>query len=377
MKGVYQAEMTQADEHKTTPIFCAMGNILNEHVLKEYGLLSWGMHEYYGFDSILATYENESYPNLKYIPGVRMEFIPHRTGKFILDSCLWLMQNARRINVLFMMHPIMRSFMQAFTYKILNPKGKIYLKFDGDYMRHGRGNFWKRLCYNWLVSHSACVSTELEGNAEILSREWGRKIIWIPNPANPSELGEYRPFSQRSNVIFTAGRLGTKQKATEILLHAFAKIADKIPSWTLKLAGRFEENMNIASDFYAEYPTLKGRVIFMGEIRDRAELIETYRDAKIFAFPSRWESFGIVLTEAMMQGEFAVVSRIPTNEYLTDNYKFALSSEVDDVDSLAGNLLYACTHENEIESLALEGMNVSREKLSLKRCCDVIYDELK
>lgn len=359
------------------PTFCALCNISNEHILKDHGLLSWGMHEYYGYDSFMATYENGDYPNLKHIPGVRIEFIPNRTGNFIRDSCSWLRKNAGKIDVLFIYHAIMRSFAWGLIYKLFNPSGKIYLKFDGYPTKKGRGNFWKRLCYNWLVRRADCVSTELEGNAEILSREWGRKIIWIPNPAKPSELGEYRPFSQRSNVIFTAGRLGTYQKATEILLNAFAKIADKIPSWTLKLAGRIEENMNIASDFYAEYPGLKGRVIFAGEITDRAELIEMYKDAKIFAFPSRFESFGIALTEAMMQGEFAVVTRLPPCEYLTDNYKFALSSEVDDVDGLAGNLLYACTHENEIESLALEGMNVSRERLSLKRCCDSIYDELK
>lgn len=323
----------------------------------------------------MATYENGDYPNLKHIPGVRIEFIPNRTGNFIRDSCSWLRKNAGKIDVLFIYHAIMRSFAWGLIYKLFNPSGKIYLKFDGYPTKKGRGNFWKRLCYNWLVSRADCVSTELEGNAEILSREWGRKIIWIPNPAKPSELNEFRPFSRRSNVILYAGRL-EHEKGSHTLLEAFAKISCHIPNWTLKLAGAVKDT-DIVSGFTAEYPGLKGRVIFTGEIRDRAELIETYRDAKIFAFPSRHESFGIALTEAMMQGNFAVVSRIPTNEYLTDNYKFALSSEVDDVDGLAGNLLYACTHENEIESLALEGMNVSRERLSLKRCCDSIYDELK
>ncbi|MBQ3447117.1 MAG: glycosyltransferase family 4 protein, partial [Synergistaceae bacterium] len=137
-----------------------------------------------------------------------------------------------------------------------------------------------------------------------------------------------------------------------------------------------EENMSIASDFYAKYPGLSGRVVFTGEIRDRARLLEIYRDAKIFAFPSTWESFGIALAEAMMQGCFAVVSKIPASEYLTEGYRFALGSDVDDVGGLAENLLHACTHEEESERLALEGMRAVRSRLDLKRASEAIEREL-
>ncbi len=240
-----------------------------------------------------------------------------------------------------------------------------------------RGSLWKCPLYSWLMKYADCISTEFEENAEILSREWGRRIVWVPNPANPNELQPFRPFSQRSNTIFTVGRLGTKQKATEILLEAFAKIADRIPNWTLKLAGYFSENMNIASDFYAAHPELKERVIFTGEVRDRQTLIEMYRDAKIFAFPSRYEACPLALGEALTFGLFAVISNIPPHKLMTENFRYALGSEIDDIDALAQNLLYACTHEPEIESLAREGMTATRERLNLKRCCDVIAEGLK
>ncbi len=98
-----------------TLTFCALHNILNDHIIKDHGLLSWAMHEYHGYTSILATYENESYENLKYIPGVQMEFIPRKTGSFVRDSCAWLRKNARRIDVLFVYHPVMRTVLQAMT----------------------------------------------------------------------------------------------------------------------------------------------------------------------------------------------------------------------------------------------------------------------
>lgn len=221
------------------------------------------------------------------------------------------------------------------------------------------------------------VSTELQENAEILSRRWHHRIICVPNPLNPHEIHKYRPFSERSDTILTVGRLGTKQKATEILLEAFAKIADKIPNWTLKLVGGISENMNIADDFFAKYPDIKERVIFAGAISEREMLSEVYRDAKIFAFPSRWESFGIALTEAMMNGCFAVCSHIPSSMSLTENFRFALGSDVDDIDSLAKNLLYACTHEAEIERLAIEGCNATLKQCNLKSVSEIIAEGLK
>ena len=79
----------------------------------------------------------------------------------------------------------------------------------------------------------------------------------------------------------------------------------------------------------------------------------------------------------MLQGCFAVTTDIPSSRSLTENFRYALGSEVDDIDGLAKNLLYACTHESEIELLAREGMTATRERIDLKRCCDVIAEGLK
>ena len=214
------------------PVFCNLLNIGNQHVTKEAGLLSWGMMNYCGCNSFLATYHNGDYPNLKNFPGLRMEFIPKKTGNFIYDALLWLRKNAKRIDILCVYHAIMRSSLQALVYKLFNPRGKVYVKLDG-WPFPNQGSLWKRPFYRWLMKHADCVSTELEENAELLSRKWGRRVVCVPKPSKPNELQPFRPFSERSNTILTVGRLGTRQKATEILLEAFAQIAAKIPNWTL------------------------------------------------------------------------------------------------------------------------------------------------
>lgn len=356
--------------------FCSLFDITNEHIMKEQGLISWGMKEYYGCDAFLATYDNGGYTNLQYLPGLRMEFIPRRFGIWLVDSVLWLMKNAKRIDILYVLHLRIRTFVHMVLYRLLNPHGKIYLKCDGLYPKRYLSR-WKMLMFRWQIRHSECISIELPENAALMSEQWQHRFAVVPNPVNPNEIQTYRPFSQRSNTILTVGRLGTKQKATEILLEAFVKIADQIPDWTLKLAGPFVENIHIADDFYKAHPELSERVIFTGNISDRNELAALYEDSKIFAFPTRYESFGIVITEAMIHGCFAVATRIQTNTSLTENFRYALGSPVDDVDELAKNLLWACTHEDEAEKLAHEGRQATMKRLDLKMRSDILAEILR
>ena len=359
-------------EHK--PVFCTLCNISNALLSKDIGIIAYGMHKFAGYDAFIATHNNGEYPSLKYLSGLNLKFIPNVTGNFEYDAALWLWKNAKSIDVLNLYHMRSFTFSRAFIYKNLKPEGKIYLKLDG-WPLSSQGAFWKRQLFRWLMKHSDCVSTEFEESAELLSREWQRKIICIPNPANPNELQDFRPFSERSNTILYAGRV-EHEKGSHTLIEAFGKIAHKIPDWTLKLAGSISEDMNSAPASCSADPELNERVIFTGEIRDRKELAGMYMDAKIFAFPSRHESFGVALTEAMMQGCFAVTTNIQASTLLTDNFKFALGSDVDDVDGLAKNLLYACTHEPEIESLALEGREATLKRCDLKTCCGIIADNI-
>lgn len=371
------------------PTFCTLFLLWNAALTKDVGLINYGMGMFGGYDAFGTVYPDIELPNLKYIPGFRLEIIPKITGNQLKDQLLWLKKNAKRIDVLNVYHMNSTSFAKVLIYKLFNPKGKVYLKLDRSVHSGTRMPFlkwaasylnWRKPAFFMLRKMCTIISTEFPENIETLHKWWPndrQKIICVPNPLNPNEIREYSPFSKRSNVILTVGRLGTKPKATEILLEAFAKIADKIPNWKLKLAGDISENMNIADDFFAKYPDLKEQVIFTGNIVDREEMTETYRDAKIFAFPSRHESWGIALTEAMMNGCFCITSRIPSSMKLTENFKFVLCHDVDDVDGLAENLLYACTHESEIESLAIKGREATLRRCDLKRISENIAEELK
>jgi len=53
-------------------------------------------------------------------------------------------------------------------------------------------------------------------------------------------------------------------------------------------------------------------------------------------------------TVEMSQGCFSIVSNIPPNKLLTNNFKYAYNHKVDNSNDLANKLLYSCTHEKEI-----------------------------
>ena len=149
--------------------------------------------QFFGYDSFITAYPDEDFPNLKYTPGMRVERVPKLTGDWLKDSCEWLKENAKRIDVLNLYHLCKDSVKQYFTYKQYNPNGKAYLKFDGIRLLK-RIIIWMNIKPRLMIHKCTLISTELQEDADILSREWDKKTLCIPNPLNPNEIHEYKSF---------------------------------------------------------------------------------------------------------------------------------------------------------------------------------------
>jgi len=119
------------------------------------------------------------------------------------------------------------------------------------------------------------------------------KITCVPNsiPAGsepPSELTE--------PVIMTAGRL-TGMKGFDLLINAFARVADDFPEWKVRIFGRGKDRKKLEG-LVAEHG-LEDRVEMPGPV---TPLEPEWRRASIAAVPSRFEPFGLVIVEAMAAG---------------------------------------------------------------------------
>lgn len=124
------------------------------------------------------------------------------------------------------------------------------------------------------------------------------KNVWVlPNPLGLSPASEVPP---KKNVILAAGRLDAwHYKGFDILIKAWAKIADKTSGWKLQIAGGSQKDgLKFLKDLCAE----KGVTDSVEFIGYQENILPYYKDASIFVLSSRYEAFGLVLIEAMSQG---------------------------------------------------------------------------
>ncbi|MEA2170137.1 MAG: hypothetical protein QOF76_3437, partial [Solirubrobacteraceae bacterium] len=99
-----------------------------------------------------------------------------------------------------------------------------------------------------------------------------------------------------AHVVVAAGRL-VKQKGFDRLVLAFRTVVDAHPDWQLRIYGAGPQRRPLRR-LIVEHG-LHDNVFLMGQTR---HLGEALGNGSIFALPSRFEGFGMVLIEAMSKG---------------------------------------------------------------------------
>jgi glycosyltransferase involved in cell wall biosynthesis len=119
---------------------------------------------------------------------------------------------------------------------------------------------------------------------------------------NPVDTELFRP-PQRPRLpqrrIAFAGRL-EEYKGGMRVLRAFAQIADRWPAWTLLIAGDGPER-GAMEQFLRSHPGVAGQVRLLGSAT-KPQLADLFAESDYLVCPSRHESFGLVLAEAMSAG---------------------------------------------------------------------------
>jgi glycosyltransferase involved in cell wall biosynthesis len=85
-----------------------------------------------------------------------------------------------------------------------------------------------------------------------------------------------------------------------LLLRAFKQVQNKIPH-RLVIVGRISGMRTVDDEVVREAASFGDRVHLTGEVSD-AQLMQYYRGAEAFVFPSLYEGFGLPLLEAMSLG---------------------------------------------------------------------------
>jgi len=153
-----------------------------------------------------------------------------------------------------------------------------------------------------------------------------------------------------------------------------------LSGWKLKLIGSIDKQEGdfekFIGDWYEENPDMKQLVHFVGQVNDRDRLYKEYSTAKVFSFPSRFESYGIAAAEAAVCGCFIIASDIPSIREITENFKYAAPFPVDDIEKLAEQLSVWCTNETAMEENAKKLYTCVKQKNALYNICEIIHRRL-
>lgn len=311
----------------------------NVHLIKDVGQIPYMLKKEYGIEAVLVSnnikkdgFYTENVQGLLY-DRIGFKWLGWRIG-----SCLYLLMNAKKIDWLNIYHTGFRSLCWIKLFKWMNPRGGVYLKLDMDFRYCDKldTDLNIRKTFRRCLNSVDMVSVETTAVLERIQKYTEKKIIVVPNGYIVKEEAEDPPNIEKKNFFLTVGRLGTRQKATEVLLEAFAKSAER-QTWKLRLIGTVEEEFrHYLEKYFQTYPELKDRIEFVGSVNDRRLLMNQYKEAKIFILPSRWEGFPLVLPEAASQGcKMILTSAVPCCKDFVSEYRFGKIIPADNILCLA------------------------------------------
>lgn len=357
--------------------FVTLFNVENVHLIKDVGLIPYGLNKYGYYNAKIATYNNGPYENIdNNTITIPFDFIKKITGFFAIDSILYLIKNAKKIDILNIYHSTFRSMFFIIVYKLFNRRGFVYCKLDGGFTKEETPIY--KSFRKYVISHSDLLSTEMKFMQSKLARSWKRDISLLRNPFNLDEIQRNVTCKNKKNIILTVGRLGTYQKNTEILINAFSQVYTEIPNWQLVLVGPYTNNLKEMIDLkLADNSSLNGRIILEGNKENRDELLGYYKEAKVFVMPSRYESYGIALQEAALFDDYILCSNIPQFKELTKNFTLASSFDFNSQAELQSLLISTCANIDKCMQTATLEKDFLLNECSLRSVSQHLYNEIE
>lgn len=309
------------------------------------------------------------------VDGFRTIQIGKRIHNGTLAGLLYLARNARKTDWLNLYHCRKQSLLLARLYKFLNKHGKVYVKLDAGFQTIHKleedTDYLK--VFHKLENTADIISAESQIAVERIGKVSKKQIHYIPN-------GVYlRPADEidgRENAFLTVARIGSPEKNDDLLMEAFAKIADQC-DWKLMLVGNIDPNFNLfIEEYFKKNPNLKNRVLFTGPIYDRKELAKVYKKAKVFVLPSEYESFGLACVEALKNGCYVILSdQVTPYREFTNDFRYGQIAEVNNIDILADKMLEA-TRNQYTSDIYDEISDYANRLFSWNSICEKLHDDL-
>jgi GalNAc-alpha-(1->4)-GalNAc-alpha-(1->3)-diNAcBac-PP-undecaprenol alpha-1,4-N-acetyl-D-galactosaminyltransferase len=204
--------------------------------------------------------------------------------------------------------------------------------------------------------HAKCLTVLTEEALSYFSDYMKGRALVMANPIPGAACPAGKETTMRRHngrMLLAMGRL-SYEKGFDLLLRAFALIAERQPTWYLQICG--EGPLRAELEHYTVALGLAERVRFPGFAKQPFEVM---RQADLFVVPSRCEGFSNVLAEAMACGLPVVSFDCPSGprHIIRDGIDGVLVPP-QDVLALAATLDRLMTDEVERQRLAVMAPNV-------------------
>ena len=213
---------------------------------------------------------------------------------------------------------------------------------------------WKRnLLKKVFLPHAAWLVVQTEYIKKYFHGSIAKKTSIILNPVN-DRVYDIEPC-KKENTIISVARL-FPQKRHEILIKAFAKIAERFPEWKLVIYGEGPERDSLESLVSSFKSQVSSRILLPGRCET---VIEEMNKAKIFAFSSDYEGLSNAMLEAVCIGLPIVSTRVSgTDELIRDGVNGYIVN-LGDTEALAKALEKLMADETKIQGFSLESRKLA------------------
>lgn len=238
------------------------------------------------------------------------------------------------------------------------------LRFSPDAYR-----FVRLLMNNIVISRARWLSVNSPYLLNLLSRKHQRKALIIPNffPRKMSNL--WNSYAQRENMIVTVanGFWGRKNVGTAI--KAYAILRRRYPDLHYCLVGNDMEPEGPAERYARERGICEG-ITFVGRIPP-AGVMNLVRNARVIVHPSREESFGMSVLEAMVIGTPVVGGEGSGNiPALLDNGHAGRLCDVNSPEAIAEEVSTLLSDRGLSAQLAVKARDYANEHFSEEKIVD-------
>lgn len=357
----------------------------NQHLVKDEGMVPYYLSKL-GYESHFVSFLERN-PNDEFQKEVgslifhtlkRKKKLPSQPPLMMAywEAFKFLLTHRKDIDVLNLYY-IKHSILYGVFFKLIHPKGVLYLKMDMDPLQlekeiKQRFHVIRKCIYKFYLHHIVDkVTAESLRGYNLLKSHYSlpdTKLMYMPNGIDDRYLEDapVNAYTEKKNLIITVGRIGTYQKHTEMLLEACKSVKWK-DDWELHLIGPISEPFkDKIRDFYRE-TSLENRVKFIGPIWDKKELFAYYNQSKVFCMTSRYESFGFVCVEAQAFGNWLLTTPIVTAPDFISEGEFG--DYVHDAKELSQKISHIIENQHAYGVISDDIVNFARDKFRWSKLC--------